>query len=530
MSALEVLAFPIIFLGVAVARAGPRLCVHGGRLSLLVHDSWFHLLLADAMRASGHRVPRRIPGFLLSTHVAYPPLLHYLLSFAGRRARERLEPWLGGICDGLTAVVIYAVAAHGLPGGTPAWGWGATLLYTVTPGMLGVGWGPRALHGTPRVFGQLLFAGSSCCFLLHRGTGNILWMGTAILIGSLIVVASRFTAQVFVLGALLLAVILHAWSPLVWAGASLALSFVWFGGYARQLVKGHLRSLWMQAASFRRGRFDDPEIQQRNQWRDLFGLPWFLLFDRNRARKILLQRNTFLLALIQMPLLPAYLLLRPSAPSPPWLQPLEAFLLAGAILFLLTSLRPFLFLGEAERYLEHVVPLACVALGAFARAQPGGWTHPGMLALAAFSTAVYIALGVDFIRRARASTPRESTAREVLDWITRHAPEGRFAVLPRSNMNLLIPYFTSGQTLFGQWARGADPDILALRDPASPAFARCRDALFARFDTHFVLTTQRARNSPGIAELFAAYPVVWENQLYAMLAARPVGAATKIAR
>ena len=81
--------YPAVALVFVVFRSLPRLLVDRGALSLVFHDTWFHLLFAEEIAANRHRIPRRIRGFLLSTHVAYPPLMHWRWSFLPRRWRHR---------------------------------------------------------------------------------------------------------------------------------------------------------------------------------------------------------------------------------------------------------------------------------------------------------------------------------------------------------------------------------------------------------------------------------------------------------
>lgn len=515
---MEWVLYPLLVLAVAGLRSLPRWWVRRGALSLRVNDAWFHLLFAEEIAANGHRVPKRIGKFLLSTQVAYPPLMHWLLSYAPRRWRERTEPLWGGGCDGLAAAAILAMAVHGVPDGTMAAGLLAGLLFLVTPGMLGVGWGPRALHGTPRAFGQLLFTLSICGFLMFRSTGEWGWFAAAAVAGSWIFVASLFSAQAFVLLNGLVALWSGSWEPLALAGAAFGISLAWFRGYSWKLRQGHL---WMLAAmrnSLRREGFDRT-IQARNRWREVWRFPVYLFRNPQKARRLAVMENTWVILLLQMPLVPAcFLLGGPGGGAGEGvLHEAGLYVWAGLGWFAATSWRPLLFLGEAERYVEHVVPLLCLTLAMAVVRSPDGWTAGVMGALLLYSAGAMGWYATDFVRRGRRGGALEEEVRRTLHWIQRQGAGKRYAVVPRNEMNLLIPYFTPGEVLFGRWRGDSPPDLQALRNPERPEFAKYRAGLLARYGIDYVVTITWKKGTPGLREMFEEYPVVFRNRMYAIL-------------
>jgi hypothetical protein len=497
---MEWLVYPVVVLVFVLARSLPRWRVDRGALGLHLNDPWYHLLLAKEIAKHGHRIPKRMSRFLLSTELAYPPLMHWLWSFLPLKGRERLEPAWGGLCDGLAAAALLAVAVRGVPGGTWAGGGLAVLLFLVTPGMLGVGWGPRALHGTPRVFGQLLFTLSAFSFLLFRATGAWGWFWAAAMFGSLIFVSSLFSVQAFVFLNVLLALFSRSWEPLALVAAGFGLSLAWFRGYTLHLRRSHVQMLQAMERSLRQGWFDGESIQRRNRWGELVRFPLTLFRDPQKARMLAYKENTGLIVLTLLPLVPVWFL--PGGPA--WgaaegmLQEAGLYVWAGLAVFAATSLRPLLFLGEAERYMEHVVPLVCLGLGAAAVNSPGsaGWIVMGLLL--AYSAGASIWNAADFVRRGRQGREAQRRIRETLKWIRRHADGRRFAVLPRNGMNCLIAYRAGGSVLFGRWRGDSPPEVQALRNPASAEFAQHRRALFARYAIDYVVTATRAKGQPGI--------------------------------
>jgi hypothetical protein len=520
------LILPVLFV---LWRSFPRAWVDGGRLSLLFHDTWFHLLYAEEIAANGHRVPRRIRWFLLSTHVAYPPLMHWLLSFMPKGWRERTEPCWGGLWDGIAAIALLTATSHWAPAGGLRAGLLACGLFLILPSMRGMGWGPRAMHGTPRGFGQMLFTLSTLSFLAHRSTGDWGWFAVAVVAGSLIFVSSMFSVQAFAFLNLTVAAMTRSWAPVFLVVGALAVCPLWFWGYALHLLPNQVRILRVMRQSLGRGDFDCADIQQRNRWRDLWRWPADWFFNRRQARRTALYRNTALILLVQSPLVAAcFLWGGPGGGASDGVSALAgAYVWAGLGWFVLTSLRPLLFLGEAERYVEHVIPLLAMT-SAFALA-----AGPPIRSGAILAGLAGVCLWVDlinvrrFVRNGRGSHLRQRQIREVLEWIRARAPQGRFAVLPRSPMNLLIPYVAGGSVLYGQWASHAPPEVLALRHPDSPEFAACREALFSRFGIDHVVVRAKSREAPGIRDLIEAYPILFENEETLILdaggARRPAG-------
>ena len=370
------------------------------------------------------------------------------------------------------------------------------------------------MHGTPRGFGQMLFTLSALSFLAYRDTGCWFWFAAAAVLGSLIFVASMFSVQAFVFLNLTVAVTTRTWAPVVLVAAAAAVGLLWFRGHAVHTLQNQVRILKIMRHSLRRGEFDCADIQLRNRWTDLWRWPLDWFRDPRKARQTALHRNTALILLLQSPLVPAcFLWGGPAGGATTGVSALAgAYVWAGLGWFALTSLRPLLFLGEAERYVEHVLPLLAMT-SAFALAVwPPDRGGAALAALAAACLWVDLANVRRTVLNGRWSLSRQRQIREVLDWIRVHLPQGRFAVLPRSPMNLLISYLAGGSVLYGQWASHAPPDVLALRNPASPEFAACRDALFRRFGVGHVVVDVRSREAPGIRALVAAYPAVFENE------------------
>jgi hypothetical protein len=318
------------------------------------------------------------------------------------------------------------------------------------------------------------------------------------------------------------AVWMRSWEPLALVAAGFGGSLLWFRGYALHLRRSHVQMLAAMAGALRGGWFDGDSIQRRNRWSDVLRFPMDLFRQPQRARLLAHKENTWLIVLTLMPLVPACFLLGGPAggAAAGILHDAGGYVWAGLAVFAATSLRPLLFLGEAERYVEHVVPLLCVVLASTVVAAPGpaGWLV--MALLLAYSAGASVWHAADYVRRGRQGRHAQEQIRETLKWIRREAAGRRFVVLPRNGMNPLIAYSTSGEVLFGRWRGDSPPEVQALRNPASAEFAQYRAALFAQYAIDYVVVATRAQGNPGIRDLVADYPAVFGNREFTILDCR----------
>jgi hypothetical protein len=130
-----------------------------------------------------------------------------------------------------------------------------------------------------------------------------------------------------------------------------------------------LRHWWHHKIWFRRNLSKGTIVATRNRIGDVLALPRYALRDRRRLLRLLYRDLSPVIGLYSSPvvfILAAMWVTRWSGwgtvGGSPALGYLWAVVMASLVLFVLTSLRPLLFLGEAERYFEYSAPAYCTVL------------------------------------------------------------------------------------------------------------------------------------------------------------------------
>lgn len=103
--------------------------------------------------------------------------------------------------------------------------------------------------------------------------------------------------------------------------------------------------------------------ENRNRLIDYIKLPWYLFSDYNKFNNLVTRKLTLVIGLYSAPVLFLLILLLINDHesflylwSIPYTKYLIGVIISSLILFTLTSFKPFLFLGQAERYFEYSAP------------------------------------------------------------------------------------------------------------------------------------------------------------------------------
>ncbi len=336
-------------------------------------DSAYHMLLRRELRRNGLRMPHRISPMLLEDRQTYPWFYHQFLALLPESWLARMPSLPSTIIDGALAILVMHVAAHLAPLAAPAldpvWcAMTAGLLFATAPALLLPGIGPRAHDVTPRPLGELLVAVA----LFGAGSwldgGGWLGLGVAALGASLALLTSKFAAQVLLFFVPAMAIAMDSAAPLVLLPlALLGATALSAGRYLHVLA-----AQWRHLGLFRRRlQHDHVLLRDRNDWGALLRAAAAVLRGggpaarREAAR--LAEHNTWLQLLLRNVLLLGATGAVILAGLPTWSGDgsnagrwLLAWLLAPLVPFVLTSLRAWRFLGEAERYPEYAVPAAAI--------------------------------------------------------------------------------------------------------------------------------------------------------------------------
>jgi hypothetical protein len=322
-------------------------------------DAFYHLLAARRIRERGFRYPYTLEEFLMPGIYDYPPLFHYLVALFPESWHLGIERWSSAVCDALHGIVIYLFSIYvlrqaGFPGDPASSALWVSFLFLISPSLTYIGSGPRAYQGTPRTLGELFFTlciGYSTVHFFQGGVGFLLAAG---LFGGLILLTSKFGSQVFVFFYVVFLILTRGttWIAVLLLAFFTAWFFSW--GHYKDILLGHLDHCeYYRKAISKRFYL----VRDKNRWSGLKTMVHEWKKSPFKASRILVMDNTYVLLLIRNPQL-AYLLVLLLAGEYRYNTVsglLFTWIGAGVLAFLLTSLRPFLFLGEAERYLEYAL-------------------------------------------------------------------------------------------------------------------------------------------------------------------------------
>lgn len=409
----------LAWLGLLIASYITRLAPRLARPRGLASDTYYHLLAARAIRENGLRLPQALPGLCFPGPYDYPPLFHWLLALWPEKSRESWERHMSAAWDTASVALIglwadYALGAHA--------GFQAAALFAFAPALLSVGTGPRAYHATPRVMAGFLFYGIAfgCGFWLIEGSAAAL--AAAVIMGAALLLTSKFGAQVMLFMLPAMALILRRHEPVIILLASVLAALILSRGHYWRVAKAHFGHLWLyhQLGSRRTGL-----IFRKSSWGEIPGLFRACLNNPRAFLRAVLWENCILAAasrnLHLIFLAPALIW----GFQTPWEKFWAAWLAASLAAFALTSLRPFLIMGEPERYLEFSLPGQILLIVSVYMGRPAAaWV---MISLGVWSALLSAAFIYAFVRIYRPDPVADRQKLELSDFL-RSRPSSR--ILP----------------------------------------------------------------------------------------------------
>lgn len=338
-------------------------------------DAGYHMLLRREIRRHRMRIPARLETLALDERQTYPWFYHWLLAFIPERTLDCLPGLPSAVIDALHSGLVVLLAAWLVPLARPdldpvTSGLLAGLLFGTSPALLAVGIGPRSYEITPRPLGELLFSVLLCAAGIFAVTGTMWALVLAVTAGALILLSSKFAAQVMIFCLPLIALITAKWSLLGVLPASLLGALLLSKGRYWWVLTAQLAHLSFYC---RRTQYEHPGVRNRNDLRALWHKSikahqsgfreWAVLKDLMAT----LGNNTFFQFIIRNTLFIGVVVLAGFGVFHGWADSarvykhwLWAWGLAPLAPFFLTSLEGWRFLGEAERYPEYGLAPVCV--------------------------------------------------------------------------------------------------------------------------------------------------------------------------
>lgn len=311
-------------------------------------DTYYHLIIARTIKEEKYRVPKQLDGFLLPHRFSYPYLPHFLLAFLPAKLLDRfVKNYLNSFLDAIFAATLFLISLSLTADFKTALA--LALLYIFTPLLFSIqAIGPRTAHFTPRLFGEILvnlvFI-SEYFWALGYGWYYLI---LAIFLSSIIFMSSKFSVQALVFISAVLSVVTLQPIFVAVPVSGLLLSMVFFGKQPVALLSSQIKHLYWYFQKNRRGEM---HVSNRNSFSPLVQL--FKTKDFKRLRSLLTTDNSYFLVLLKFPLFLFALYLLAADNMIATLQ--GQIIISAFVIYILTNLKLFLFLGESERYLVNIV-------------------------------------------------------------------------------------------------------------------------------------------------------------------------------
>jgi|GEM_PF-2117573 len=375
-----IILIPLVYL----SRILPRLYLP----LAITHDSYYHLLWAKEIKRITYSIPKYHPNTYFKEQYDYPFLYHLFLSLFNDSNRLKAERATGAIFDAINFIIFFSFYKYyqqSFQLYSSEFSIAAYLTLSIiifSPIILRLGYGPRAFNGSARVFGQTLYFLHLFATVVYFNNGNIFYLIVSIVACSTQFFTSKFSLQVLVFFSLFLC-FAFGFKYL----AIIAISFL----FAVVITKGHVIKIFrsqLTNMSFYLRILQKRFVQKDENFNKTFSRYWlsckhhlkmFVTFKISYAdfKKWYYSEPYFLHILITcFPFIFVFVLYLFNYDFWIYFSDKSSFLLcwalAGIFWFLITKIEAFLFIGEAERYLEYAIfPIAfCTLLFAFQSTLP----------------------------------------------------------------------------------------------------------------------------------------------------------------
>ncbi|CAA6804542.1 MAG: FIG00388368: hypothetical protein [uncultured Sulfurovum sp.] len=324
-------------------------------------DTWYHISSVMSIYKNKYKLPECNDGFILGGKYDYPYFSHWIVSIFMRDKIIKYERFIGPTIDTLYILLgfiylnfllsFYEVdMANQLINFLLLMGFSSTMLKIST--------GPRVYSFTPRVFGELFIFIFLISIHLYMLTDNLFFLFLSMVFGGLALNTSTFGSQVLVLFSIILSILLHSFIPMFMFLGSLIFAWISSGGHYKNILLQQLQ-FTKQYATY--GQYNHPALIHRNKAFQYVLFFKYLLQLKIKDAYIVFQRDLIFFNVFykNFEVIIVIILL-------PWLNIFDSFLyymcIVAFVVFLITSFRPFLFLGESDRYLEYIIIFATIYL------------------------------------------------------------------------------------------------------------------------------------------------------------------------
>lgn len=318
-------------------------------------DTWYHISSVSSIVKNNFKIPKCNFGFKLGGRYDYPYFAHWISAIFLKNRIIKYEKFIGPFIDTLYILSGYIylsiIASYYQIEIYPS----IEILYFLLTGfsitMLKISTGPRVYSFTPRIFGEFFIFLFFACMHIYFLEQNIVFLLLSFLFSALALNTSTFGSQVLFFVSIALSLLLTSFIPIISFLLSLILAFVISKGHYKNTIFQQLKYSYQYATY---GQFNHPAVKNRNRFSQYL-LFFKLLFklDMKSAYAVFISDLTFLNIFYKNLdiLVGVFIVL--------YFDFIDDFIynliISFCIIFLLTSFKPFLFLGESDRYLDYLV-------------------------------------------------------------------------------------------------------------------------------------------------------------------------------
>ncbi len=375
-------------------------------------DHQVHLFLARVVRENRHRLFVKVPRLINEAHCSATPLfLHWGLSFLSDTQIEKVSTFLNPLVNCAVIIVTFVAARHNQSTAAIA-GW-ASLGLALTP-QFQHAYSARNYGLSSRPMGLLFFTLIGVSLAGKMGISQE-WSKLMVLLaaGYFIWGFNTFAVQSLIFMSVLMGLCFRDWRMLFIGAASLLLFVVINRQYAVYYLK--YTFLFMKAyASDLASVFVNKK--RYSLWRDLIWDIWIKIRQNPKSGLAYAYENSVLIVSFLNPFaivaLSSYFLFLPTNAG---VQDWEKLVLSGFCVFLLTTFRVTRFLGEPERYIEMISPVAAI-VGVYALLQRfGASAMLGLLSYCVLLDVAQIAFARELARRLSRMDPGLAQIRQMIE-------------------------------------------------------------------------------------------------------------------
>lgn len=315
-----------------------------------------------------------------ATSFSHPFAWHWLVGFFDQRFVRRYQSWINPAIDSTYTMLGYLLILQA--GHSQLVALFSVALYLLTPMWFSsIAIGPRIAGFTPRLSSEVATNLFFAVTLLPIGLPAPAALLAGCALAAFVLSSSKFGVQALLFLTPLASLLAQRWLPS--AAFALAVVFTIVASRGRTLVQFKTQITHL-TRYFRENLRGNMHVSHRNSLRALFkrsgsSTRQYVVALVHR----LLSEHSYTAVIIKLPVL---LFVLPACAMSLWQAPgtdaslLAAPVLAAVVVFVLVNLRPLLFLGEAERYLNHVAFFIVLFAAQYAVANDLQWVLLVLLA------------------------------------------------------------------------------------------------------------------------------------------------------